>query len=297
VPDAIPGPPPEPAAGIRAAADGGQDASRGDAPREELSLGDVSGGDVPEDAVSEDDAPETGPQRRCLVTRERGDKERMIRFVVGPDRTLVPDLSARLPGRGMWLSARGDVVEAARTRALFARAARGAVTVPPDLLALLRVGLGRRIAEYLGLARRAGQAIAGFDKAGEWVRSGRAALVVQAADGSADERRRFLSGVDVPTVAPLPAAALGAVFGRDRAVHVAVAHGRLAATLRIEADRLAGLSGPADNEMGRGRAGRSGRRAADRAAPDAGGTRNDMRAGGRGAGNEDKRAGMARQAG
>ncbi|MGH7042100.1 MAG: RNA-binding protein [Acetobacteraceae bacterium] len=207
--------------------------------------------------AGDDDAPETGPLRRCLVTRERAEKARMIRFVLGPDRTLVPDLAARLPGRGMWLSARADVIETARTRGAFARAARGVVAVPPDLLARLRAGLERRIAELLGLARRAGQAIAGFDKAGDWLRTGRAALVVQALDGSADERRRFLSGRDIPTVAPLPAAALGAVFGRDRAVHVAVAPGRLATALRIEAERLAGLAAPDGGEAGRGHAGQA----------------------------------------
>ena len=92
------------------------------------------------DAVAEtaDDEPETGPLRRCIVTRERLPKERMIRFVVGPDRTLVPDLPATLPGRGIWLSAAGDVIETARAQGglgrAFARAARGPVTCPPIFL-------------------------------------------------------------------------------------------------------------------------------------------------------------------
>jgi predicted RNA-binding protein YlxR (DUF448 family) len=266
--------------------------------------------------VTGDDAPETGPLRRCLVTRERAEKATMIRFVVGPDRALVPDLSARLPGRGMWLSARADVVETARTRGAFARAARGVVAVPPDLLARLRAGLERRIADLLGLTRRAGQAVAGFDKAGEWVRSGRAALVVQAADGSTEERRRFLSGRDIPTVAPLPAAVLGAVFGRDRAVHVAVAPGKLAAALRTEAERLAGLVAPDGGETGRGRVARqasSPARPAGAARDDGarqggqrqGSRRQDGRLDGSGAaeaqanghGPTDRRTGIARQAG
>ena len=73
------------------------------------------------------DEPESGPLRRCAVTRERLAKERMIRFVIGPDRTVVPDLAAKLPGRGIWLSARGDVIETACKRGTFARAARGTV--------------------------------------------------------------------------------------------------------------------------------------------------------------------------
>ncbi|MGH7152495.1 MAG: RNA-binding protein [Acetobacteraceae bacterium] len=189
------------------------------------------------------DDPETGPIRRCIVTRERDSKERMIRFVLGPDRIVVPDLAARLPGRGMWLSARLDVLEPARCRGAFARAARGQVTVPPDLADSVRTGLSRRIAELLGLARRAGQAVAGFEKAREWVRTGRAALIVQASDGSEEERRRFLSGAgDIPVLAPLPAVMLGTVFGRDRAVHVAVAAGRLAQSLATDGERLAGVA-------------------------------------------------------
>ncbi len=195
----------------------------------------------------------------------------MLRFVLGPDRTLVADLAARLPGRGMWLSARADVLETARSRGAFAKACRGPVTVPPDLDAILRDGLCRRIADLLGFARRAGQAVCGFQKAREWLLSGPsgpgsggtgrtgsvladpgfadpvfAGLVVQACDGSPEERARFLGGrTDVPVVAPLPAATLGTVFGRDHVVHVVIAPGRLASSIATEAGRLAGLTDPA----------------------------------------------------
>ena len=171
----------------------------------------------------------------------------MIRFVVGPDRMLIPDLGATLPGRGIWLSASADVIEPARAKGtlvrLFARAARGSVTMPPDLPAVLEAALVRRITERLGLARRAGQALAGFEKAREWVRLGRARLVIQASDGSGAERARFLSGASasVAVLDPLPGAALGRIFGRDHVVHVAIAHGKLADSLLIEATRLAGL--------------------------------------------------------
>ena len=170
----------------------------------------------------------------------------MIRFVVGPEHTLVPDISARLPGRGMWLSARADVLETAVARNAFGRAARGTVRLPPDLPALLLAGLRGRIIDLLGFARRAGQAVAGFEKGRDWVRSKRAGLIVQACDGSAEERDRFLSGAHgVSARTPLTAAVLGAVFGRERVVHVAIAPGNLATALANECDRLAGLSPPA----------------------------------------------------
>jgi predicted RNA-binding protein YlxR (DUF448 family)/ribosomal protein L7Ae-like RNA K-turn-binding protein len=209
------------------------------------------------DQVAEDEPEETGPLRRCIVTRERLPKERMIRFVVGPGRVLVPDLNATLPGRGIWLSASGDVLETARAQGglgrAFARAARGPVTVPPDLPAVLEAALIRRIGELLGLARRAGQAVAGFDKAREFMRTGRARLVLQASDGSAGERARFLSGVgdSVVVLAPVSAAVLGRVFGRDHVVHVAIAVGRLGERLAVEAGRLSGLRSKDRGEPGR----------------------------------------------
>jgi predicted RNA-binding protein YlxR (DUF448 family)/ribosomal protein L7Ae-like RNA K-turn-binding protein len=207
--------------------------------------------DILDDTAEQDEQPETGPLRRCVVTRAQLPKERMIRFVLGPDRVVIPDLSARLPGRGMWLSASGDVLEGSGAKGdagrllvrAFARAARGPVSVPPDLPVLLQAALIRRIGELLGLARRAGQAVAGFEKAREWVRAGKARLVVQASDGSEAERARFLSGsgAGIEVIDPLDAAALGRVFGRDHAVHVAIAPGRLAESLSLEAARLAGL--------------------------------------------------------
>jgi len=199
-----------------------------------------------EGSVIDGDEPETGPLRRCVVTRERDYRARMIRFIVSPDRILLPDLLAKLPGRGIWLSARRDVLETARTRGAFARAARGPVTVPPELVDMVQSGLARRITELLGLTRRAGQAVCGYQKAREWVQAGRAGLVVQASDGSFDERRRLLSGAkDVPVAAPLNGMALGAVFGRDHIVHAAIAHGRLAEALGIETHRLSGIAGQA----------------------------------------------------
>jgi len=214
--------------------------------------------------VASDEA-ETGPLRRCIVTRQRLPKEQMIRFVVGPDGRLVPDLGAKLPGRGMWLSASGDVLEFAgqeeragdqkaapesrggrQGRQLvraFAREARAPVVVPHDLGSLLQAALIQRTGELIGLARRAGQAVAGFEKAREHLRTTGARLVVQARDGSAAERTRFLSGAPPGTevIDPLTGEELGRVFGRDYVVHVAIAPGRLADRLATEAARLAGI--------------------------------------------------------
>ncbi len=185
---------------------------------------------------------ETGPLRRCLVTRERLPKEVMIRFVLSPTREVVPDLAGKLPGRGLWLSARADVIERATTRGGFAKATRGAAHVPPDLRARIEDGLRARVRDLIGFARRAGQAVSGWQAAKEWLQAGRAGLVVQASDGSAAERARLVGLRPVPVVAPLTAAELGALFGRDRTVHVAIAPGGLAKGIAAEAARLAGVA-------------------------------------------------------
>jgi len=194
---------------------------------------------LPESDDEED--PETGPLRRCIVTRARHPAEGMIRFVVGPDRKIVPDLTATLPGRGMWLSARRDVVETAVARKAFSRAARAEVLVPDDLPAMIEAALTRRVIDILGLTRRAGQAVSGFAKAREWLVADRVGLIVQAMDGSIDERARVLNGRDVPVITPFPAQVLGQVFGREHVVHVAVSAGRLATMLRVENERLTGI--------------------------------------------------------
>jgi predicted RNA-binding protein YlxR (DUF448 family) len=196
----------------------------------------------------------------------------MLRFVLGPDRRIVPDLAERLPGRGMWLSARADVLEQATRRGAFAKATRGEAHVPPDLRATIEDGLRGRIRDLVGFARRAGQAVSGWQAAREWLQAGRVGLLVQAADGSPAEKARLVGLRQIPQVAPLGAAELGALFGRDRAVHVAVARGRLAERIAAEAARLAGIAPAAGNDdatrngVGPGRGGRG---------PDAGPARQD----------------------
>jgi predicted RNA-binding protein YlxR (DUF448 family) len=204
---------------------------------------------VPPQAEDADqDEPERGPLRRCLVTRERLSKEAMIRFVLGPERNIVPDLSERLPGRGMWLSAKADVIEQAIRRGAFAKAARGEVFAPPDLRATVEDGLRGRIRDLVGFARRAGQAVSGWQAAREWLQTDRTGLLVQAADGSPAEKARLIGHRQVPVVDPLAGAELGALFGRDRAVHVAIAPGRLAGRIAAEAARLAGVIPAAGTE-------------------------------------------------
>jgi len=190
----------------------------------------------------DDDAPEHEAERRCIVTRESGPRDGLIRFAVGPDGEVVPDLAERLPGRGLWLTARRDIVRAAVTRRAFGRAARRAVSVPEDLPDRLEALLARRCIEQLGLARRAGSAVFGHRACEEAVRAGNAAVLLTAAESVGRDARELAARMTREAhLRVLTGEELGAAFGRDHLVHVAVLKGRLADSLVRDIRRLAGF--------------------------------------------------------
>ena len=153
------------------------------------------------------DEAASSPTRRCIATGEVRDRARLLRFVVGPDGTIVPDIDERLPGRGLWLTPRRDIVDRAIAKRVFSRAARRQVSVSPDLADRLENLLARHIlSTRSGLARRAGLAVAGFDRVGDAVRHGRAGLLLCARDGAAGGRRKLAElGRDLPCAEALTA--------------------------------------------------------------------------------------------
>jgi predicted RNA-binding protein YlxR (DUF448 family) len=148
--------------------------------------------------------------------------ERLIRFVVGPDGDIVPDLARRLPGRGMWVRAERAAVEQAVARKLFGRAARRAVSAPADLADRVERLLLERTLQDLARARRAGRAVAGFVRVEQMVGQGRAGLLIVAAEADGDGLAK-LSAAGLPLERLGDAASLGGVFGREQTVYVAVA--------------------------------------------------------------------------
>ncbi|SDH38279.1 RNA-binding protein [Roseospirillum parvum] len=222
-----------------------QDSNRATPPDPSGDLGAVRDGVVRGMAEGRD------PERRCIVSRQRRPQSAMIRFVLDPSDRVVADLAATLPGRGLWLSASRDVIETATRKRLFHKAARRPVTVPDDLAAGIERALARRCQELLGLARRAGQAVAGHDKVRAWLDSEPVALLLSARDGSAAECERMARAAagkapQAARVALLDGAELGQPLGWPRAVHVAVRAGGLARRLTVETSRLAGFRAPPD---------------------------------------------------
>jgi hypothetical protein len=163
-----------------------------------------------------------GPLRTCIATGEVGAPERMIRFVVGPQGDVVPDLARRLPGRGMWVRAERAAVERAVAKNLFARAARASVKPAADLPERVERLLLERALSDLGRARRAGRAVAGFVKVEQMIGQRRAGLLVVADDADGDGLAKLRSS-GLPIARLGDAASLGGLFGREQTVYVAVA--------------------------------------------------------------------------
>jgi len=183
--------------------------------------------------------------RKCIVSGQARPRDEMIRFVAGPLGELVPDLDESLPGRGIWLSAARDMLNTALDKDLFARAARRKVKIPVALADMLEGLMVRRGLNFLGLARRAGGVVAGYEKTVAWLGEGKTGVLLQALDGAPGgrEKVRALAG-KLPMVDAFTARELGHALGRDNAVHVMVAGGPLAESLIREAGRLMAFRGP-----------------------------------------------------
>ena len=110
-----------------------------------------------------------GPERKCIATGEVQPKNGLIRFVVSPESQIVPDVLEKLPGRGIWVSADREALDKAVAKKLFARAAKAPVTVPADLVAQVETQLVARVTGLLALARKSGDAVAGYERVKDWL--------------------------------------------------------------------------------------------------------------------------------
>ncbi|MXQ08291.1 RNA-binding protein [Alphaproteobacteria bacterium GH1-50] len=182
------------------------------------------------------------PERRCLVTGEVQPKRGLIRFAVSPDGQVVPDILAKLPGRGLWVSAEREALEKAVAKGLFARGAKAQVTVPDDLVDQVEVLLARRVIDGISMARKAGLAIAGYEKVKDALGKESVRILFQASDGSERGKSKlFPPGGRGSFFEVLTASELGLSFGRERVIHAALGKGGLTERIREDAIRLSGV--------------------------------------------------------
>ena len=186
-------------------------------------------------------------ERRDIVSGEILPEHRLIRFVAAPDGQIVPDVAAKLPGRGLWVEATRKAIAIAVQKKLFARAAKANVSAGGDLADRAEKALVARMRGDLGLARRSGALVMGFDNVMRALDSARPpTLLIEAADGSGDGKRKLYNAAHARGLKPfvaegLVSAELGLALGRENVIHAAVQSGGLAERLTLDAQRLGAL--------------------------------------------------------
>ena len=189
-------------------------------------------------------------ERRDLVSGEVMPEDRLVRFVAGPDGVVVPDVARKLPGRGLWVAATREAVDQAARKGGFSRSAKAKLSAPSDLADQVENLLKIRLLSGLGLARRAGDLILGFEKTAQAIEQGKTAWLVEASDGAQDGRRKLLQSTRRATDAGLSAPRLLGVFsseelglalGLGNVIHVALLAGRGADRWTMDVERLSGF--------------------------------------------------------
>lgn len=200
--------------------------------------------------------------RKCLVTGDVYPASELIRFVCAPDGQIIPDVAAKLPGRGCWILANREILEAAIKRKIFLRfghqvlsnASKGdleeldekkveegkkrTVTVNDDLMDQIEMLLKKRCLDYLGLANRAGNVISGFEKVRATLKSGKTTVLMNASDGAENGRSKMCQGLDnLQVIDMFTRDDLSQAIGNENAVHLALLPGGIRTSLLRELSR------------------------------------------------------------
>jgi predicted RNA-binding protein YlxR (DUF448 family) len=194
-----------------------------------------------------DEAGDSARERRDIVSGTVMPDSRLVRFVADPDGNVVPDVAAKLPGRGLWVEASRDAVNKAVEKKLFARAAKAQVTASADLSDRAEKALVTRMLGDLGIARRSGQLVLGFDNVLRALEGPKPPKVlIEAFDGARDGKRKLYAAahrleLKCAVIESLTSAELGLALGRENVIHAAIQPGGFAERLTFDAERLSGF--------------------------------------------------------
>ena len=186
--------------------------------------------------------PKGIPQRSCLACREIRDKASLLRFVLAPDRTVVPDLQQKLPGRGVYTCMKGSCLSRAAQKKQFSRGFKGEVlgAEAETLTSQVTEKLEERIASYLSLANKGGKIVSGSDQVMEKLKKGGTGILFLATDISADIGEKFrgvakLKGVRCMTM--FTKERLGGLIGKELRSVLAVMDSGFVASLGLEMEK------------------------------------------------------------
>jgi len=186
-----------------------------------------------------------------VARQESRDPSDMIRFVMGPENLVYPDIKAKLPGRGVWVSATRDDLQSALDKNAFSRGFKTKVSVPENLIEQVETALKRHILALMAMAKKSGHLFIGFDQVMAAARSDVLAWRIEASDGAEGSRgkiRALSKAIAHELEMPLPrvigcfnSQELGHILGRDKIIHCALPTSRLARSMGQNVNRLAGF--------------------------------------------------------
>lgn len=187
-----------------------------------------------------------GPVRQCAVMRERLAPDALIRFVRSPDGAVVPDVFGKLPGRGAWVTADRTILDKGLHNGVFSRAFKAQSTPMYDLPGEVERQLLQRCIGLLGMAKKSGVAVLGFDQVRAYIRKQEPGWLIEASDGAEDGRNKvhFLAKAiyeDVKVAGALSSAELGMAFGREHVIHALLEQGSLSDAFAVAYRRLIGF--------------------------------------------------------
>ncbi len=147
----------------------------------------------------------------------------------------------KLPGRGYYVTATRAALDDAVKTNIFSKGARQKVSVPDNLVGLIEDQLAARVTSLIAMARKAGLAVAGFEKVKARLAEDRVKVLFQASDGSERGKSKLWTPQGARYFGCLTAAELGLAFGRGHVIHGALSAGGLSTRVVEDATKLRGL--------------------------------------------------------
>lgn len=194
-----------------------------------------------------------------MVTQEVLPASELIRFVADLDGNIIPDVAAKLPGRGCWIKADRKTIEAALEKKVFLRAGhqllknikkdvesievdekrnKQVVKVRNDLIDQIEELLHKRVLDYVGLSNRAGHLVTGFEKVRAALKSGKTKTLLTASDAADNGRSKMCQGLDnLKVIDIFTREELSNAMGLSNAVHLALLPGGISTSLLREISR------------------------------------------------------------
>ena len=184
---------------------------------------------TPQVKMRDESLLEQRPERRCIISQRTDDNYDMVRFVADPSGVIIPDVAAKLPGRGAWVTADRDMLAQAVSTGRLMRTLEGK-KIDDDLAEQVENLLLKRCQDSLAMGRRGGITLGG---SGKIKAEGDVSGLLIATDASEREARALKGDVSHDwSISSMTSDELGLPFGRPMAF-VALLKGHLSQTKQV----------------------------------------------------------------